>query len=67
MYRTVEVEVEVDLADFDTQELLDELESRGQNFCFSSSLLTKIYEKRIMGIDYQQELDELIWQSLGRM
>ena len=67
MYRTVEVEVEVDLADFNTQELIDELQARGQDLCLGSSLLTKIYEKRIMGIDYQQELDELIWQSLGRM
>lgn len=67
MYHTVGVEI--DLEEFTTQELLEELESRNvtRDQDFDSDLLTKIYEKRIMGVDYQRELDELIWQRLGRM
>jgi len=69
VYRTVEVEVDVTLDEFDTEELVDELKSRG---CDINSIdvtesLTKIYEQRKLGHSYQRELDELIWQVLGRI
>lgn len=65
-YRTVEVEV--DLSDFDTDELVTELQERDHDVSSDTkSLLTKIYEQRKMGLDYQRELDELIWQTIGRM
>jgi hypothetical protein len=72
MYKTVytEVEVDVDLADFDTDDLIEELESRGaggNNFGDGKDVLTRIYEKRRLGNDYQQELDQLIWLGLGRV
>lgn len=69
MYKTVEVDVEFLLEDVETEDLLEELEDRGLHALAGESLdlLTKIYQKRIMGQDYQQELDELIWQTLGRM
>ena len=74
MYKTVytEVEVDVDLSDFDTEDLLDELESRGalpvdSNFD-AKDLLTAIWLKRRVGrTDYQTELDQLIYAGLGRI
>ena len=63
------VEVEVDLSDFDTEELLDELELRGTEspgFVYSE-LVRKIYEKRRLNQDYQKELDELIYSSVGKI
>jgi hypothetical protein len=74
MYKTVytEVEVDVDLGDFDTEDLLDELESRGalpadSNFD-AKELLTAIWLKRRVGrTDYQTELDHLIYAGLGKI
>lgn len=64
-----EVEVEVELDDFDTDDLIEELESRGEfaNSTGSTSILRTVYNKRRLGKDYQQELDELIYSVLGRI
>jgi len=65
-----EVEVEIDLEDFDTDELVEELERRGSGtteFGDGKELLTAIYEKRRLGRDYQHELDQLIWCGLGKI
>ena len=68
VYKDVEVEVDVELDDFDTEDLVAELERRDwEPRCESVAWLTKIHEKRRMGMDYQQELDELIWHALGRI
>ena len=72
MYKTMykEVEVDVDLSDFDTDDLIDELESRGAGtgeFGDGKELLQVIYENRRLGKDYQTELDQLIWLGLGRV
>ena len=64
-----EVEVEVDLDDFDDYELISELERRGAGTLDhgnGTEVLQAIYEKRRLGQDYQQELDQLIWLGLGR-
>ena len=65
-----EVEVEVDLEDFDTDELIEELERRGTgtvDYGNGTEVLQAIYEKRRLGQDYQQELDQLIWLGLGKI
>lgn len=74
MYKTVytEVEVDVDLGDFDTEDLLDELESRGampvDSQYDAKDLLQAIWLKRRMGrTDYQTELDQLIYAGLGHV
>jgi hypothetical protein len=72
MYKTIytEVEVDVDLSDFDTDDLIEELESRGSatsDFGDGKELLRVIYEKRRLNQDYQTELDQLIWMGLGRV
>ena len=65
------VEVEVELDDFDTDDLIEELEKRGKGMEVSSrtgtELVSAIYEKRRNGRDYQQELDELIYVAIGRI
>ena len=64
-----EVEVDIDLEDFDTDELIDELERRGtgvMDYGNGTEVLQTIYDKRRLGLDYQKELDQLIWLGLGR-
>jgi hypothetical protein len=72
MYKTIytSVEVDVDLAEFDTDDLVEELESRGagtSEFGDGKEILQIIYEKRRLGRDYQAELDQLIWMGLGKV
>lgn len=66
-----EVEVDVDLDDFDDEELIEELERRGKGFEIASrsgiEIVESIYQKRRMGKDYQAELDELIYIALGKI
>jgi len=72
MYKTIytSVEVDVDLSEFDTDDLIEELESRGAgatDYGDGKEILQAIYEKRRMNKDYQQELDQLIWLGTGRI
>ena len=72
MYHTIykEVEVDVDLSDFETNDLIEELESRGlgvMDYGDGKEVLQAIYEKRRLGQDYQFELDALIYLGLGRI
>ena len=73
MYKTIytEVEVDVDLSEFDTDDLIEELENRGSGVTDQGDgkeLLTAIYLKRRVGrTDYQTELDQLIWLGLGKI
>jgi hypothetical protein len=73
MYKSVyvEAEVEVDLSDFETDDLIEELEIRGagttEGYGDGKEVLQAIYEKRRMNKDYQQELDQLIWMGLGKV
>jgi hypothetical protein len=65
-----EVEVEVELDDFDTDDLIEELERRGSgvmDYGDGKEILNTIYEKRRLGRDYQTELDQLIWLGLGKV
>jgi hypothetical protein len=67
-----EVEVDVDLSDFETDDLLDELASRSslpmEEDFHGKEILETIYLKRRMGrTDYEKELDELIYASLGKI
>ena len=73
MYHTIykEVEIDVELDDFDDEDLIEELERRGKGFevpgVTPTELLRTIYEKRRLGKDYEQELDELIYVGLGKV
>ena len=65
-----EVEVDVELDDFDDHELIDELERRGLgaevNESTASELINAIWHKRRLGKDFESELDQLIYQVTGR-
>ncbi len=67
----VETYVDVDLDDFDTDDLVEELERRGMGLEIANQtgteLLSAIYQKRRLGQDYQRELDELIYVGIGRI
>jgi hypothetical protein len=72
MYKTMykEVEVDVDLSDFETDDLIEELESRGAgatDYGDGKDILMAIYEKRRLNKDYQIELEQLIWLGLGKV
>lgn len=63
--------VDVDLEDFDTDDLIEELTKRGRGFEVDAhsptELVNKIYQKRRNGKDYQRELDELIYAAIGKI
>ena len=71
MYIYKEVEVEVDLSDFDTDDLIEELENRGEVVGDApgdnKELIVSIFEKKRLGKDYERELDELIYNVIGRI
>jgi len=67
VFKTVYTEVDVDLSDFETQDLIEELNNRGHMVdANTKELLEKIYLLRRINKDYQKELDELIFGSLGK-
>jgi len=74
-YRSITVEAEVNLDEFDTEDLIEELESRGVDYNTKGvdayemrELLEQIWLKRRNGrTDYQRDLDDLIWGVLGKM
>lgn len=73
-YVTTEVKVEVDLSEFDTDDLIEELENREMDFNTKyvdgeqmRLLLEKIWQKRRIGQDYQSELNDLISGVLGKI
>jgi hypothetical protein len=75
MHKTVytEVEVEVDLSDFETDDLIEELEERGQSMgngpgpYDSKELVEKIWMLRRNGQDYNYPLDQLIYNVTGHI
>lgn len=74
VYRYVSAEVEVDLSDFDTDDLIEELENRGVDYNTQGvdademrGLLEVIWMNRRTGKDYQNELDKLIFGVLGKV
>jgi len=73
-YRYVTAEVEVDLSEFDTDDLIEELENRGFDYNTEGvdgdemrELLERIWLNRRQGKDYQSDLDQLIYGILGKV
>ena len=63
-----EVEVEVDLAEFDTSDLIEELESRDVVYRQGNDvILDQIYMAKIRGQDYTKLVDDLIYNALGKI
>jgi hypothetical protein len=66
MYITKEIDVYLD--DFDTEDLIEELKKREVALANNDlQLMQNIYEKRRLGQDYQKVLDDLIYNTIGRI
>ena len=64
------IDIDIELDEFDDNELIREIERRNISFNASNSdrtLLETIYLKRRIGNNYQKELDELIYNALGKI
>lgn len=65
------VEVDVDLDEFDDDDLIEEMERRGLGVEVADSTATElvgvIYQKRRLGQDFERELDQLIYQVTGKI
>jgi len=73
-YITVNTDVDIDLYDIDTEDLIDELERRGKNpndiemiNLELKEMVEKIWMNRRAGKGYQAELDQLIYNVLGKV
>lgn len=73
-YKTIytEVEVEVDLDEFDDDDIIEEMERRNLSVGPASpeearELLEAIYYKRVMNKDFTAELDRYFYLTLGRI
>jgi hypothetical protein len=73
-YVTVSTDVDVYLDEIDTDDLIEELESRGRDYNTRGvdadamrELLEKIWLNRREGRDYESELDKLIYGVLGKI
>ena len=64
----ITTEVDVDLSEFDTEDLLEELRDRQEHPAFpAKEIINTIYEKRRINQDYQKELNTLIYEVLGKI
>ena len=65
------VDIEVDMDDFENSDILEEMERRGLGIVASpednAELLRSIFQKRRTGQAFDSELDQLIYNSLGRI
>ena len=74
VYRTIStyVDVDVDLNEFDDDELLDELDRRNiqpegwDNPENTKELVYKMYEKVCLNKNIDEELREFFWRTIGR-
>jgi hypothetical protein len=57
----------VDLSDFETEDLIDELEYRGEGPYNCNDLVQKIWIARRNGKDYHTLLNDLIYNVTGRI
>ena len=73
-YVTVSTDVDVYLDEIDTDDLVEELQSRGVDMNtrgvdgdFMRQLLSEIFQLKRTGNDYSRKLDELIYEGIGRI
>lgn len=72
-YVTVNVDVEVDLGDVETRDLVNELHTRNYNIADFEigeeldRLLNQIWLKRRLNKNFDQELDQLLYKTLGKV
>lgn len=63
-----EVEVDVDLSDFDDEDLIEEIEERSLNYSLEAKdIINIIWLKRRVGQNYDKEVDQLIYCVIGKI
>lgn len=66
-----EVEIEVELDDFEDDDLLDECERRGLTFGHkvtpATQLIQQIFEAKQLGKPYENLLNDLFYNTIGRI
>ena len=62
----VDIDVDVDLSDFEDEDLLEEISNRNLSYV-NLELLETIYHKRRLSQNFDKELDELIYSAIGRI
>ena len=74
MSRIVTATVDVDLSEFDTDELIEELESRGLDMNTKyvdadrvREQLEDVWQRKRQGLSFDAQLDQLIYTALGRI
>lgn len=72
MYITVNIGLDEVLPELETAHLIEELRSRGEEvYGFDSDetkhLVTAIWLKKRVGVDFTKELDELIYRVIGKI
>ena len=73
VYKTVytEVEVDVNIGDFETDDLLEELEERGalppEGNINAKELVEQMYYLRRQGQPYEHLMDDLMYAVMGRI
>lgn len=73
-YITATVDVDVDLSDFDDNELIEELEGRGFDMNTKyvdgdavREQLEAVWQQRRKGLPFEAQLDQLIYTALGKI
>lgn len=63
------VDIDIDMDDFEDEDIIAEFERRslGEAPEDTKELLKILYQKRRTGQNYEQELDQLIYNTLGRL
>lgn len=66
------IDIDIDMEDIDTDDLIEELESRretvdGMEPADLKEIIERLWIKRRTGKDYQQELDDIIYNVIGRI
>lgn len=72
MYITVDIDLDEVLPELSTEDLIEELRNRDEEvYEFDSGdinhLVTAIWLKKRVGVDYTEELDELIYRVIGKI
>ena len=68
-YRTVEVEVDYDLEEFDDYDLIQELEERGYVIFKEKDALNDLYESYVLGdrTKFNKTLSDIFYEQLGKI
>jgi len=68
-YRTVEVEVDYDLEEFDNSDLIEELETRGYFIFKEKDALNDLYESYVLGdrTKFNKTLSDIFYEQLGKI